>query len=167
MSVALKVSTIKHPIFEKLIVDHISNGLKDTIAQLGAFNVEFKPHFFSDTWNAPTQISVLMDLKQNEQPVQVRLHFHREPVASILETMLGDKVDPNSSDVIDGVGEICNMIYGLIKTKANTNGFSLGMARPEANFTEKMPTIVNKHQALIIPFCINNFECYFQFIVFE
>ena len=170
MSVALKLSTMTNPIFERLVVDHISAGIRDTVSQLGNFQMQFKPHFFSKNWQAPApaQISVVMNLKQGEQPIQVRLHFDSKPVVDILENMLGDKVDPTSPDVLDGIGEISNMIYGLIKTKASGSGFSFGMSRPEANFTKDLPSNTHlNHQCLVLPFTINNSECFFEFIAFE
>lgn len=168
MSTALKLATIKHPIFEKLVVDNISAGIKDTLSQLGSFTTVFKPHFFAKEWTAPTPITVIVNIKQNEQPLQVRFHFDPKPVVEILEGMLGDKVDPNSQDILDGVGEISNMIYGLIKTKASSSGFQFGMGRPEACFTKNLPPNVNPNgQSLVIPFTVNGGECHFEFIVYS
>ncbi|WP_409477349.1 chemotaxis protein CheX [Pseudobdellovibrio sp. HCB154] len=168
MSTALKLSTLKHPIFEKLVVENICAGIQGTLAQLGPFKTEFKPHFFAATWQVPTPISVIVNIKQNEQPLQVRFHFDPKPVVEILEGMLGDKVDPESQDILDGVGEISNMIYGLIKTKASTAGFQFGMGRPEACFTKNLPPNVNPNgQSLVIPFTVNGGICHFEFIVFD
>ena len=167
VSTALKLSTLKHPIFEKLVVENICAGIKDTITKLGAFTLEFKPHFFAASWAVPTPISVIVNIKQNEQPLQVRFHFDPKPVIEILEGMLGDKVDPESQDILDGVGEISNMIYGLIKTKASTAGFQFGMGRPEACFTKNLPPTVAAGQSLVIPFTVNGSICHFEFIVFE
>lgn len=168
MSTALKLSTLKHPLFEKIVVENICAGIKGTIAQLGPFATEFQPHFFASEFSAPTPISVVLNLKQNEQPLQVRFHFDPKPVVEILEGMLGDKVDPESQDILDGVGEISNMIYGLIKTKASAAGFSFGMGRPEACFTKNIPASVNPNgQSLVIPFSVNGSVCHFEFIVFQ
>lgn len=168
MSTALKLSTLKHPIFEKLVVDNICAGIRGTLEQLGSFKTEFQPHFFTGTWTPPTPISVVVNLKQGEQPLQVRFHFDPNPVVEILEGMLGDKVDPQSQDILDGVGEISNMIYGLIKTKASSGGFQFGMGRPEACFTKNLPPHVNpNNQSLVIPFTVNGGICHFEFVVFE
>jgi CheY-specific phosphatase CheX len=138
------------------------------LSQLGSFTTTFKPHFFAKEWTAPTPITVIVNIKQNEQPLQVRFHFDPKPVIEILEGMLGDKVDPNSQDILDGVGEISNMIYGLIKTKASGSGFQFGMGRPEACFTKNiLPNTNPNGQSLIIPFSVNGGECHFEFIVFS
>lgn len=168
MSTAIKLSTLKHPIFEKIVVENICVGIRDTISKLGAFNTEFKPHFFAASWAVPTPISVILNIKQNDKPLQVRFHFDPKPVVEILEGMLGDKVDPESQDILDGVGEISNMIYGLIKTKASSSGFQFGMGRPEACFTKNLPATVNPNgQSLVIPFTVNGSICHFEFIVFD
>lgn len=168
MSTALKLSNLKHPIFEKLVVENICSGIRDTLIQLGSFKTEFKPHFYGTKWTPPTPISVVLNVKQGDQPLQVRFHFDPNPVIEILEGMLGDKVDPQSQDILDGVGEISNMIYGLIKTKVSASGFQFGMGRPEACFSKNLPAPVNPNtHSLIIPFTVNGGSCHFEFIVFE
>ncbi|MES2801277.1 MAG: chemotaxis protein CheX [Bdellovibrionota bacterium] len=167
MSTALKISTLKNPLFETIVVENICAGIKGTLAQLGPFHIEFQPHFLTTEWAAPTPISVILNLKQNEQPLQVRFHFDPKPVIDILESMIGDKVHPESQDILDGVGEISNMIYGLIKANVNASGFSFGMSRPEACFTKDIPPNVNPNgQSLVIPFSVNGSICHFEFIVF-
>ena len=168
MSTALKISTLKHPLFEKIVVDNICAGIRGTLDQLGTFKTEFQPHFFASEWTVPTPISVVLNLKQNDHPLQVRFHFDPKPVIEILEGMIGDKVDPESQDILDGVGEISNMIYGLIKTKASGSGFQFGMSRPEACFTKNLPASLHPNgQSLVIPFSVNGGICHFEFIVFQ
>lgn len=168
MSSALKISDLKHPLFEKIVVDHICAGIRGTLDQLGQFKIEFQPHFFAAKWTVPTPISVVLNLKQNDQPLQVRFHFDPKPVMEILEGMLGDKVDPESQDILDGVGEISNMIYGLIKTKVSSSGFAFGMTRPEACFTKNLPpSVAPNAQSLVIPFTVNGSICHFEFIVYQ
>jgi CheY-specific phosphatase CheX len=168
VSTALKLSTLKNPIFEKLAVENICAGIRGTLEQLGPFQIEFKPHFFTSSWVVPTPITVTLNITQGDQPIQVRFHFDPKPVVEILEGMLGDKVDPESQDILDGVGEISNMIYGLIKTKLSTSGFQFGMGRPEACFTKNLPPNVNPNgQSLVIPFTVNGSTCHFEFIVYN
>lgn len=168
MSAALKISNLKHPLFEKIVVEKICEGIRGTLDQLGTFKTEFHPHLFVSEWVVPTPISVVLNIKQNDQPLQVRFHFDPQPIIDILEGMLGDKVHPESQDILDGVGEISNMIYGLIKTKASSSGFQFGMGRPEACFTKNLPQIVNPNgQSLLIPFTVNGASCHFEFIVFQ
>lgn len=168
MSTAAKLSSTMHPVFEKLVVDSICAGISDTLKQLGPFKTEFKPHFFTKSLTVPTPISVTLNLKQNDQPLIVRFHFDPKPIVEILEGMLGDKVDPESQDILDGVGEISNMIYGLIKTKSSNTGFQFGMGRPEACFTKNLPPIAAPSaQSLVIPFAVNGATCHFEFIVFS
>lgn len=168
MSSALKISTLKNPIFEKIVVENICAGIRGTLDQLGTFKTEFKPHFFATTWEVPTPISVVLNLKQNDNPLQVHFHFDPKPVIEILEGMIGDKVDPESQDILDGVGEISNMIYGLIKTKVSSSGFQFGMSRPEACFTKNLPPSLHPNgQSLVIPFSVNGGQCHFEFIVYQ
>ena len=168
MSTALKISTLKHPLFEKIVVEKICDGIRGTLDQLGTFKTEFQPHFFASEWTVQTPISVILNIKQNDQPLQVRFHFDPQPVIDILEGMIGDKVHPESQDILDGVGEISNMIYGLIKTKASTSGFQFGMSRPEACFTKNLPASLHPNgQSLVIPFTVNGAPCHFEFIVYQ
>ena len=90
MSTALKLSTITHPVLEKLVVSHVCSGIKDTISQLGASSPIFKTHFFAERWQSNSKVTVILDFKQAEQPLQARMHFDPKPIATMLEAMLGD-----------------------------------------------------------------------------
>lgn len=151
-----------------LVVDDIKQGIAETIKLLGADKVEFQPILIEKRWKQAAEISVIMDIKMIDEPMQVRLHFESAPIIYILECMLGTKVEPKSADLLDGIGEISNMIYGLIKTKASNNGFTFGMTRPTAYFSENNPPITARsHYSIVIPFQVNAHQCYFEFIAYD
>ncbi len=151
-----------------LVIDHIKEGISETIKILGADQVSFRPVIIEKRWKSSAEITVIMDIKMVDEPMQVRLHFESAPIIFILESMLGSKVEPKSADLLDGIGEISNMIYGLIKTKASNNGFTMGMSRPVACFAENAPAIAGRnHYSIVIPFQVNTHPCFFEFVAFE
>ncbi len=151
-----------------LVIDHFKEGISETIKILGADQVDFQPVIIEKKWKPTSEITVIMDIKMIDEPMQVRFHFESAPIINILESMLGSKVEPKSADLLDGIGEISNMIYGLIKTKANNNGFTMGMARPAACFSENAPPIATRnHYSVILPFRVNTHQCFFEFVAFE
>ncbi len=151
-----------------LVIDHIKEGISETIKLLGADQIEFQPVIIEKKWKPAAEISVIMDIKMIDEPMQVRLHFESAPVLLILESMLGSKVEPKSADLLDGIGEISNMIYGLIKTKASNNGITFGMTRPMACFSENIPPIASRnHYSIVIPFQVNTHQCFFEFVAYE
>jgi CheY-specific phosphatase CheX len=166
MSTAIKINKITHAFFGKTVVEKIQTGIKDTLSQLGDFNVTFQTDFVQANWKSPTNISVLLRFKQSEHPLEVKIHFDTPIATQILETLTGESVDPQSPEILDGIGEISNMIYGLIKTKVKDLGFSFGMSRPEAYFTNQIEILKSSEiQSLIIPFKVNEGQCYFEFVV--
>lgn len=151
-----------------LVIDHIKEGISETIKILGADRIEFQPVIIEKKWKVHAEITVIMDIKMIDEPMQVRLHFESAPILLILESMLGAKVEPKSADLLDGIGEISNMIYGLIKTKASNNGFTLGVTRPVACFSENNPPIISRnHYSIVIPFQVNTHQCFFEFVAYE
>ena len=151
-----------------LVIDHIKEGISETIKILGADQVDFQPVIIEKRWKPASEITVIMDVKMVDEPMQVRFHFESAPIIFILESMLGSTVEPKSADLLDGIGEISNMIYGLIKTKASNNGFTMGMSRPVACFSENAPAIATRnHYSIVIPFQVNSHQCFFEFVAFE
>ncbi len=151
-----------------LVIDHIKEGISETIKILGANQINFQPVVIEKRWKSAAEITVIMDIKMIDEPMQVRLHFESAPIIFILESMLGSKVLPKSENLLGGIGEISNMIYGLIKTKASNNGFTLGMSRPVACFSENAPSIATRnHYSIVIPFQVNTHQCFFEFVAFE
>ena len=83
-----------------LVIDHIKEGISETIKILGADQVSFRPVIIEKRWKSSAEITVIMDIKMVDEPMQVRLHFESAPIIFILESMLGSKVEPKPKPVI-------------------------------------------------------------------
>ena len=65
-----------------------------------------------------------------------------------------------------GVGEISNIFYGAAKTKLKESGFDLNMTIPQPCWTKDLPAVANKSLVMIIPFKIENKDCFVEIVLF-
>ena len=75
--------------------------------------------------------------------------------------MIGEPPKEFNDDVLDGIGEITNIVYGSMKAKLNPLGYEFRMATPKSQFTKDIEKVKLQKQ-LMIPFQIENYQCYIE-----
>ena len=98
---------------------------------------------------------------------QILFHFDKQVAKTIIEKMMSLEIlDENSSELLDGVGEISNMFYGTAKMKLNEIGFKLSMSTPHPCWTKDLPPVASSKANMIVPFKIITKHCYVEIIIF-
>ena len=161
-----KLNTFQRLALTTSIIEPIKSGIHSTLNQIGQIQCEFQKEFFEENWQPESKISVFINFNQDEKPHQVRIHFENNAALQILEKLTGEMAPEDSAELLDGVGEISNMIYGLIKTNLKSQGIQFSMSRPEAQWTKDLLEKVKDipHTSLIIPFKMFNGQCYFEYL---
>lgn len=165
MSAAPKISP-EHPLLNREVILNFSNGVSETLKTMTGIESTFEKAFVEKNWKPKTDVSVYLDLQSEPYTGQIRFHFDKLVLASLFEKMLGQAVDPNSSEVQDCIGEISNICYGYAKSKLNERGLSLKMTLPHPCLTKDLPEAVSVHPHIVIPFKVLGYNCYIQIVIF-
>ena len=64
---------------------------------------------------------------------QMHLGFPEMTYIAILSKMFGENYSKVTPELLDGAGELANMVFGHAKRVLNERGFQLEMARPETS----------------------------------
>lgn len=83
----------------------------------------------------------------------IALCFSEKMFLGLMSTMLGEKYEKLTPDLMDGAGELLNMIFGYAKQILNGSGLPLGMAIPTVVSGDDIAvrhTLVD--QAIVLPF---------------
>lgn len=78
----------------------------------------------------PRHISGMVALREVETQGTLSLGFPNETALLIFSKFYGDKIEHVDQRVIEGVGEITNMVYGSLKNRLNSEGFDFQMFIP-------------------------------------
>ena len=166
MGAATKQPT-QHPFLDRDVILSLANGVTETLQTMAQTVAAFEKPFVAKEWKTPCQIAVFLELHSDPYKGQVRFHFDKNVAQGIIEKMLGAKVDEMAlNDILDGVGEISNIFFGLTKTKLNSIGFKLNMTTPHPCESDTLPPIIGEKTLLIIPFRIEQTLCYVEMILY-
>ncbi len=157
---------VTHPFMNRDVILNLSNGMSTTLKMMADIEASFEKPYASVDWKSPKEISVFLILDTDSYKGQVLFHFDKAVAKKIIENMVGSAVAEDSPEILDGVGEISNIFYGAAKTKLKEAGFDLKMTIPQPCWTKDLPPVTNKSLVMIIPFKIENKDCFVEIILF-
>src|SRR4051812_23046865 len=108
MSTAPKI-THEHPFLNREVILSFSNGVTETLNSMAGVASTFEKGYVEKNWKAQGEISVFLDLQSPPFTGQIRFHFSKEALVQLYKKMVDENATPNSSEVVDCLGEISNM----------------------------------------------------------
>lgn len=83
----------------------------------------------------------------------VAISFPEKTFLNVMSAMLGEEITELNSEIIDGAGEITNMIFGQAKVKLNDRGYGIKMALPQIITGENHSfQSLTKGPTVVVPF---------------
>ncbi|MFP5386917.1 MAG: chemotaxis protein CheX [Bacteriovoracia bacterium] len=83
----------------------------------------------------------------------VSITFPEATFLKIMSAMLGEEYTVLDKDLLDGAGEITNMIFGQAKIKLNDRGYGIKMALPQViSGKNHTLTSLSKGPTVVVPF---------------
>lgn len=167
MNTAKKIGP-SHPFMDSSVILNLANGINTTLKTMTDLVATFDKPYMGTNWKAPTEFSVILELSVDPFKGNLLFHFDKSVAQSIIEKLTGSAIDSmNSSEILDGIGEVSNMFYGTAKTKLNEIGFKLKMSVPKPCMTSDLPATVGDFKNMIIPFKILSKNCFVEIVVFS
>ena len=153
-----------NPIFDKRVIEAFSNGLRETLQMMAQVDVNFETARIENQWQKVGDVSGLIEFKSPPFAGSIYIHLPKEILFHVYEQMVGEKYTELSKDVLDSIGEISNMAYGVAKGKLNPLGFEFNMSIPKVCLTadlNRVPGIPH----LLIPFSIQSRKCQLEILI--
>ena len=156
----------KHPFQDANVINAFAAGVKNTLSEMAQTVCEFEKPFVEKEWIPEGDATGVMELKSDKHSGFLHIHFPKEAIIEIIGKMLGEPPKEFNDEVLDGVGEITNIVYGTMKAKLNPMGYEFKMATPKAEYTDKLPQSTDpgvKH--LVIPFKVSGLACSIEIVL--
>lgn len=162
---AAKLASLSNETIEDNLMQNISNGVHETLQQMGNVQCVFEKSFSDMNWMPPQGYSVFLKISSPPSQAQIRFHFSHAAVGKVYNSIMNENIIPNRAQALDCLGEISNISYGLAKQKSNEEGFNLSMALPHTHDSNDLPKLISKNPKTIIPFMIFNETCYIEVVI--
>lgn len=154
-----------HPHLENELKVYLSTGVDETLQTMAHVSSIFEKSIEDENWKSPCELSVYLEIQTPPVKGQIRFHFSQTVLENIYKNMMNEEATPDYGQVVDILGELSNVSYGLCKGKMNREGYSLGMALPHPGKTKDLPEVIATRSRTVIPFKVFNETCYIEILI--
>lgn len=155
-----------NPLFKEFVSSAFRTGLKDTISLMSNAEVSFEKTEIRMDWKTEGQISGVINFETTEFRGSLYIHFSGSALIKICNQMTGEKYTEVCPEVIDCIGEISNMAYGVAKGKLDYLKLNFTLSLPHATETKELVRLPHTPH-LAIPFNIYDQRCLLEVSLFR
>lgn len=144
-----------HPVLElnDSLVKEINFGVYSTFTSMFGLKPNPATHFLEQECHARGDVSGIVGLTQDRVEGALIVSFPKETIFQILGKMYKKQFVDIDKSVKAGVGELTNIIFGVVKTNLNKSGYKFKMAIPNVIVGDQHTiAMTNPGTTLVIPF---------------
>jgi chemotaxis protein CheX len=119
------------------LVREVDHGVSKTFSTMFGITPKAGPHTFDHESGGKADISGFVGLAQARVEGMLVISFPQETIFAMLSKMYKKPFNEVDKSVKSGVGELTNIVFGVMKTNMNKNGFALKMAIPNVIFGDQ------------------------------
>jgi chemotaxis protein CheX len=136
------------------LVKEVDHGVIKTFSTMFGIMPVAGHHVFSHESLVKADISGFVGLAQARIEGVLVISFPQETIFAMLAKMYNKPFNEVDKSVRSGVGELTNIVFGVMKTNLNKNGFALKMAIPNVIFGDQhsVVTSVTEGKSFTIPY---------------
>jgi len=145
----------QHQILElnEALVKEINFGVYSTFTSMFGLKPNPEAHFIEGVCLAKGDVSGIVGLTQDRVEGALIVSFPSDTIFAILSKMYRKQFTEIDKSVKAGVGELTNIIFGVVKTNLNKNGYGFKMAIPNVIIGDQHTVaITSPGSTLVIPF---------------
>lgn len=145
-------------IFSQNLINAFCVGINDTLKTMAQIDVSFGKPSVETTWQSFGDITGVVDFDTQDYKGSIYIHFQDKTLMKIYSMMLGEECGSMGPEVLDCIGEISNMAYGVAKGKLDPLKMKFSMSIPKPTKTKDLTRIAQAPH-LRIPFKIVDEDC--------
>lgn len=135
------------------MVKEVNFGVHSTFANMFGLKPNPGQHFFKEECKFTGDVTGIVGMTQDRVEGALIVSFPQATIFKILGKMYRREFTEVDKSVRAGVGELTNIIFGVLKTNLNKSGHSLKMAIPNVIVGDQhMVALSNPGSTLVVPF---------------
>lgn len=155
----------KHPFQDATVINALVTGISHTLSEKCQLSCEFGKPFVEKHWLPIGDGTGIVELKSIQHNGFLRIHFRQQAIFKIMHRILGEPPSELNNSVLDGIGEITNIVFGTMQTTLNLKDYAFKMASLKAEFTKDLQPSTDSTKHLIVPFMLDGTECYIEIVL--
>lgn len=149
--------TDNNPLFKEHVINAICVGVQDTLSMMAQVKANFEKPTIEMDWKSHGDVTGVIDFETTNFRGSLYIHFPSEVLIKLYNTMVGENLTSVSPEVVDCIGEISNMAYGVAKGKLDPLKLNFSMSLPKSLKTSDLKRVPTPH--LLIPFKVYEQKC--------
>jgi CheY-specific phosphatase CheX len=145
-------------LFSQNVINAFCVGINDTLKTMAQVEVAFGKPSVEMQWQAFGDITGVVDFETADYKGSIYIHFQDKTLMKIYSLLLGEECESMGPEVLDCIGEISNMAYGVAKGKLDPLQMKFSMSIPKPTKTKDLIRL-GQTPHLSIPFKILNEDC--------
>ncbi len=148
----------ENPLFKENVINALCVGLQETLAMMAQVNISFDKPSIEVLWKTVGDVSGVIDFETKDFRGSIYISFSKPVLIKLYNQMVGESQTQLTPEVIDCIGEISNMAYGVAKGKLDPLQLKFTMSLPKSVKTKelkRLPTVPH----LLIPFKVYDDKC--------
>lgn len=148
------------------IAKEIERGAQETFGNMIGVKPVAGPYKLERECQVQGDISGIINVVQENISGTMIVSYPHETIFYILEKMFRTPITKVDNTVREGVGELTNIIYGVIKTNLNRTGYHFQMAIPTVVLgVQHVVTNFQSDSTMVVPFTIDNKPFYIMLTI--
>ena len=150
------------------LAKEIDYGVHSTLANMFGLKSEVGAFRIQDECSVQGDVSGLITLTQEKSEGTLIVSFPKATIFGLLSKMYRKPFTEINQSVKLGVGELTNIIYGVVKSNLNKDGFAFKMAVPNVVIGDQHTILTcDSGPTLVVPFTteVGNFNVLLSFHV--
>ncbi len=158
-------STHINPLLDKRIVQAFADAVILTLSTMAKINPILEKPFVHQRYRTRGVVAGLIGMVSAGAKGQLTLAFEKEAALKVVNSLLGEEHTELDNAILDGVGELTNIVYGAAKTVLNERGYAFQMAIPMV--IEGHDAVIPMHNGttLVLPFVVDGKKFYVEIVV--
>lgn len=145
------------PIFRMEVIEAFCTGLKETLTTMAAVEVSFGRSTIASDWISDDIISACIEFETSQFRGSIFLHLPNQAIIKLYNQMMGENHVEITTEIIESIGEISNIAYGVAKGKLDPLQMHFSMSLPKLVKTKYLNRLPSPH--LNLPFQIYDYQC--------
>ena len=154
----IQTTTVENPLFKESMIKAVCEGLTETLFTMAQVKITFDKPSIEFTWKTLGDVSGVINFETTSFRGSVYIHFPSDVLIKMYNHMVGESQTELTADVIDCIGEISNMAYGVAKGKLDPLQLQFTMSLPKTSKTKELNRLTTVPH-LLVPFKVYEKKC--------
>lgn len=154
-----------NPLLDKRIVQAFADAVILTLSTMAKINPVLQKPFVHQRYRTKGVVAGIIGMVSSGAKGQLTLAFEKDAALAVVNKLLSENHTELDNVVLDGIGELTNIVYGAAKTVLNERGYAFQMAIPMV--IEGHDAVIPMHSGttLVLPFVVDNEKFYVEIVV--